>query len=72
MYRKMLKISYTSHTTNEEVLKRIHEKGLSLSLEENIKNEKNTIFWTFSKERHDAKNIVGRKSMCEKTKGTST
>ena len=30
MYRKMLKISYTSHSTNEEVLKRIHEKGLSL------------------------------------------
>ena len=69
MNRKILKISYTSHPTNEEVFKRIHEKGLSL--EKNIKNEKDTIFWTFSKERHDAKNIVGRKSMCEKTKGTS-
>ena len=38
MYRKMLKISYTSHTTNEKVLKRIHEKGLSL--ERNIKMRK--------------------------------
>ena len=42
MYRKMLKISYTSHTTNEEVLKRIHEKGLSL--EKNIKMRKTQYF----------------------------
>ena len=38
----MLKISYTSHTTNEEVLKRIHEKGLSL--EKNIKMRKTQYF----------------------------
>ena len=42
MYRKMFKISYTSHTTNEEVLKRIHEKGLSL--ERNIKMRKTQSF----------------------------
>ena len=42
MYRKMLKISYTTHTTNEEVLKRIHEKGLSL--EKNIKMRKTQYF----------------------------
>ena len=35
IYRKMLKISYTSHTTNEELLKRVNEKGLSQ--EKNIK-----------------------------------
>ena len=42
MYRKMLKISYTSHTTNGEVLKRIQEKGLSL--EKNIKMRKTQYF----------------------------
>ena len=42
MYRKMLKISYTSHTTNEEVLKRVNEKGLSL--EKNIKMRKTQYF----------------------------
>ena len=26
----MLKIAYTSHITNEELLKRVNEKGLSL------------------------------------------
>ena len=31
MYRKMLRISYTRHTTNEEVLKRVNEKGLALA-----------------------------------------
>ena len=34
MYQKILKISYTSNTTNEMVLKRVNEKGLSL--EKNI------------------------------------
>ena len=38
MYRKMLRISNTSHTTNAEVLKRVNEKGLSL--EKNIKMRK--------------------------------
>ena len=42
MYRKMLKISYTSHTTNEEVLKRVNEKGLSL--EKKIKMRKTQYF----------------------------
>ena len=42
MYRRMLKISYTSHTTNEEVLKRIHENGLLL--EKNIKMRKTKYF----------------------------
>ena len=42
MYQKMLKSSYKSHTTNEEVLKRIHEKGLSL--EKNIKMRKTRYF----------------------------
>ena len=37
MYRKMLKISYTSHTTNEEVLKRIHEKCLSKFIKDIVK-----------------------------------
>ena len=42
MYRKMLKISCTSHTVNEKVLKHIHEKGLSL--ERNIKMRKTQYF----------------------------
>ena len=42
MYRKMLRISNTSHTTNEEVLKRVNEKGLSL--EKNIKMRKTQYF----------------------------
>ena len=42
MYRKMRKISYTSHTTDEEVLKRVNEKGLSL--EKNIKMRKTQYF----------------------------
>ena len=42
MHRKMLRISYTSHTINEEVLKRVNEKGLSL--EKNIKMRKTQYF----------------------------
>ena len=42
MYRKMLKISYTSHTTNEGVLKRVNEEGMSL--ENNIKMRKTQCF----------------------------
>ena len=42
MYRRMLTISYTSHTTNEKVLKRVNGKGLSL--EKNIKMRKTQYF----------------------------
>ena len=42
IYRKMLKISYASHSTNEEVLKLVNEKGLSL--EKNIKMRKTQYF----------------------------
>ena len=37
MYRKMLRISYTSHTTKEEVLKRVNGKGLSLEKNMNMR-----------------------------------
>ena len=37
MYRKMLRISYTSPTTNEEVLKRVNEKGLALEKNMNMR-----------------------------------
>ena len=42
MYRKMRRISYTCHTTNEEVLKHVNEEGLSL--EKNIKTRKTQYF----------------------------
>ena len=63
----MLRISYTSPTTNEEVLKRVNR---SVTRKER-KNAKDEEFWTFNKKRQNAKIIVGRKSMCEKSKGTS-
>ena len=53
----MLKVSYTSHTTNEEVLKRIHEKGLSL--EKNIKMRKTQYFG------HIARKDMMQKSLLE-------
>ena len=67
MYRKMLKISYTSHTANEEVLKRIHEKGLSL--EKNIKMRKTQHFGHLVRKDMMQKSLLEGKICAKRPRG---
>ena len=66
MYRKMLRISYTSHTTNEEVSKRVNEKGLSL--EKNIIMRK-TQYFGHLKEKTKCKNHCWKEKYVRKDQG---
>ena len=67
MYRKMLKISYTSHTTNEDVLKRIHEKDLSL--EKNIKMRKTQYFGHLVRKDMMQKSLLEGKLFAKRPRG---
>ena len=67
MYRKMLKISYTSHTTNEEVLKRVNEKGLSL--EKNIKMRKTQFFGHLVRKDKMQKSLLEGKACAKRPRG---
>ena len=67
MYRKMLKVSYTSQTTNEEVLKRVNEKGLSL--EKNIKMRKTQYFGHLERKDRMQKSLLEGKVCAKRPRG---
>ena len=67
MYRKMLTISYRSHTTNEEVLKRVNEKGLSL--EKNIKMRKAQFFGHLVRKDKMQKSLLEGKTCAKRPRG---
>ena len=58
MYRKILKVPYTAHITNDEVIKRVKESGRSLK--KNIIKRKIQYFGNISKKRQNTKNIERR------------
>ena len=67
MYRKKLKISYTSHTTNEEVLKRVNEKGLSL--EKTINMRKTQFFGHLVRKDKMQKSLLEGKACAKRPRG---
>ena len=65
----MLKIAYTSHITNEELLKRVNENGLSL--EKNKKMTKTQYFGHLMRKDKMQKSLMEGKVSAKRPMGTS-
>ena len=58
LYRRMLRISWKEHKTNEEIL---HKMKAKRSLLNTIKKKEMPIFWTYNERKRGTKIADGRK-----------